>query len=104
MHHRDPESNLLRVVPELRSVVEFRHLNLMDEFALPELADIIFCRNVIIYFDRPTQEKLFHKFSRQMADDGYMFIGHSESLHHMDVPLVPVAPALYKKGVNRRRK
>ena len=59
MRSRDPESDLLRVVPELRALVEFRRLNFMDaDFGLPEPAEIIFCRNVIIYFDRPTQVRL----------------------------------------------
>jgi chemotaxis protein methyltransferase CheR len=103
MRSRDRESNLLRVVPELREKVEFRRLNLMEEFGMSELADAIFCRNVIIYFDRSTQERLFHKFCRQLVDGGYMFVGHSESLHHMEVPLVPVAPALYRKADARTR-
>ena len=101
MRSRDRASDRLRVVPELREAIEFRYLNLMEEFGMPELADAIFCRNVIIYFDRPTQERLFHKFSRQLVNGGYMFVGHSESLHHMDVPLVPVAPALYRKAEER---
>ncbi len=103
MRSRDRESKLLRVIPELRQMIEFRRLNLMEEFGMPELADAIFCRNVIIYFDRPTQERLFHKFSRQLAEGGYIFVGHSESLHHMDVPLVAVAPALYRKADGRNR-
>jgi chemotaxis protein methyltransferase CheR len=103
MRSRNRESNLLRVIPELRQMIEFRRLNLMGEFGLPDLAGAIFCRNVIIYFDRPTQERLFHKFSRQLVEGGYMFVGHSESLHHMDVPLVPVAPALYRKADGRHR-
>ena len=103
MRSRDRDSGLLRVIPQLRQMIEFRRLNLMEEFGMPELADAIFCRNVIIYFDRPTQEKLFHKFSRQLVEGGYMFVGHSESLHHMDVPLVPVAPALYRKADGRPR-
>jgi chemotaxis protein methyltransferase CheR len=104
MRNRNQETKLLRVVPELRSTVEFRRLNLMDDFALPDKADIIFCRNVIIYFDRPTQEKLFTKFARQLSDDGYIFIGHSESLNRMDVPLRSIAPAVYRKGESRHRK
>jgi len=103
MRSRDRESNLLRVIPELRQMIEFRHMNLMEEFGMSELADAIFCRNVIIYFDRSTQERLFHKFSRQLVEGGYMFVGHSESLHHMDVPLVPVAPAVYRKADGRNR-
>ncbi len=104
LRSRDRESNLLRVVPELRQTVEFRYLNLMEDFGQSEVADAIFCRNVIIYFDRPTQERLFRKFAHQLADGGYVFVGHSESLHHMEVPLAPVAPAVYRKtdGYERR--
>jgi chemotaxis protein methyltransferase CheR len=97
MRSRDPDSGLLRVVPELRDMIEFRYLNLMEEFGMPEPADAIFCRNVIIYFDRPTQERLLIKFSRQLVAGGYLFLGHSESLHQMDIQLAPVAPALYRK-------
>jgi chemotaxis protein methyltransferase CheR len=103
MRSRDRESNLMRVVPELRELIEFRHLNLMEDFGLAEPLDTIFCRNVIIYFDRPTQERLFCKFARQLAPGGYMFVGHSESLHHMDVPLHPVAPAVYRKADGHHR-
>ena len=97
MRSRDPDSGLLRVVPELRETIEFRYLNLMEEFGLTEPTDAIFCRNVIIYFDRPTQERLLTKFSRQLVAGGYLFLGHSESLHQMDIQLSPVAPALYRK-------
>ncbi len=103
MRSRDRESSLLRVVPELRETIEFRRLNLIEEFDMAEMADAIFCRNVIIYFDRPTQERLFHKLSRQLVDGGYIFVGHSESLHHMELPLVPIAPALYRKTDGQRR-
>ena len=77
--------------------MEFRRLNLMEEFGITEPADSIFCRNVIIYFDRPTQERLLARLSRQLVAGGYLFLGHSESLHQMDIQLVPVAPALYRK-------
>jgi chemotaxis protein methyltransferase CheR len=98
MRSRDRESKLLRVVPELRQTIEFQWLNLMEEFRLPQLVDVIFCRNVIIYFDRPTQERLFRKMAGRLTAGGYVFVGHSESLHHMDVPLVPVAAAIYRKA------
>ena len=98
MRSRNPESDLLRVVPEMRALIEFRRVNFMDaDFGLAELPEIIFCRNVIIYFDRRTQVKLLEKLTRQLAPGGYFFAGHSESLQGMDLPLVPVAPAVYKK-------
>jgi chemotaxis protein methyltransferase CheR len=98
MRSRDRESNLLRVVPELRQMVEFRRLNFMDaDFGLSQKADVIFCRNVIIYFDRTTQEKIMQKLAAQLVPGGYAFVGHSETLHDMDLPLVSVAPALYRK-------
>ena len=101
MRSRDKKSNMLRVVPELRDMIEFRRLNFMEDFGMTEMADVIFCRNVIIYFDPPTQERILQKLSRQLVDGGYMFVGHSETLHRMDVPLVPVAPALYRKISDR---
>jgi chemotaxis protein methyltransferase CheR len=106
MRSRDRVSKMMRVVPELRQTVEFRRINLMEEFGIAERVHAIFCRNVIIYFDRPTQERLFARLTRQLVDGGYIFVGHSESLHLMNVPLIPVAPALYKKAENdvRNRK
>ena len=98
MRSRDPESDLLRVVPEVRALVEFRRVNFMDaDFGLAESPEIVFCRNVIIYFDRPTQVRLLEKLTRQLAPGGYFFAGHSESLQGMDLALVPVAPAVYRK-------
>jgi chemotaxis protein methyltransferase CheR len=103
MRSRDRDSKLLRVVPELRQLVEFRRLNFMDaDFGLSQKADVIFCRNVIIYFDRPTQEQIIQKLAAQLVPGGYAFVGHSETLHDMDVPLVPVAPSLYRKPANAR--
>jgi len=99
MRSRDPESELVRVVPELRQRVEFRRLNFMEEdFCLAEKADVIFCRNVLIYFDRPTQEKILQKLTRYLLPAGYVFVGHAETLHEMNIPLVPVAPTLYRKA------
>jgi len=98
MRSREPGSEQVRVVPELRRSVEFRRLNFMDaDYGLNEKADAIFCRNVIIYFDRPTQERILQKLSNCLAPGGYMFVGHAETLHDMDLPLMPVAPALYRR-------
>jgi len=98
MRGRDPGSKRMRVVPELRRLVEFSRLNFMDsDYGLNEKADAIFCRNVIIYFDRPTQERILQKLCHCLLPGGYMFVGHAEALHDMNLPLAPVAPALYRR-------
>jgi chemotaxis protein methyltransferase CheR len=98
LRSRDRSSDRIRVAPELRRTVEFRRLNFMDaDYGLSEKPDAIFCRNVIIYFDRPTQENILKKLSRCLPRGGYMFVGHSETLHDMSLPLAPVAPALYRR-------
>jgi len=98
MRSRDPGSGQVRATPELRRLVEFRRLNFMDaDYGIVGKADAIFCRNVIIYFDRPTQERILGRLASHLVPGGYMFVGHSETLHNMDLPLVPVAPALYRR-------
>jgi chemotaxis protein methyltransferase CheR len=98
MRSRDRDSNQVRVVPELRRLIEFRRLNFMeDNYGLTEKVDAIFCRNVIIYFDRTTQERILSKLSHHLVPRGYMFVGHAETLHDMNLPLEPVAPALYRR-------
>jgi len=95
---RDKNNPEIRIVPELRKKIRFGRLNFMvDDFALPESVDVIFCRNVIIYFDKATQEQLMHKFSRYLNRGGYLFLGHSESLHGYETPFVQVAPTIYRK-------
>jgi len=98
LRSRDKADGLVRVVPELRARVKFRRLNFMDgDFGMREPMDVIFCRNVIIYFDKPTQEKLLNRFCRHLAPGGYVFLGHSETLFGLDVPLVQAAPTIYRK-------
>lgn len=98
LRSKDASRGVVRVVPELRKHVKFRRLNFMDDdFGFKESQDIIFCRNVIIYFDRPTQERLLNRFCRSLSKGGYIFMGHSETLFGMDLPLVPVVPTVYKR-------
>ncbi len=97
MRSKDRSQKLVRVVPELRSRVAFREINLMDNFSFRENMDIIFCRNVIIYFEREVQEVLFRKLSNCLNKDGHIFIGHSETLNGMDLPLEQLRPTLYRK-------
>jgi chemotaxis protein methyltransferase CheR len=98
MRSRDRASNLVRIVPEMRAKVEFRRLNFKDaNYGLSEKVDAIFCRNVIIYFDRATQEQILQKLTQNLLPGGFAFVGHSETLHGMDLPLLPIAPALYRR-------
>lgn len=98
LRSRDRQNGLVRVVPALRDKIRFRRLNFMDgDFGMREPLDIIFCRNVIIYFDRPTQEKLLNHFYLHMKPGAHIFMGHSETLNGLDVPLVMVHPTIYKK-------
>lgn len=94
---KDRKKMLTRIAPEIRAKVSFRRLNLMSSFSCPEKKDAIFCRNVIIYFERPIQEALFRKCCSCLKTDGYLFIGHSETLNGMDLPLTMIRPTVYKK-------
>jgi chemotaxis protein methyltransferase CheR len=86
-----------RVTPDLRKKVTFRGLNLMDEvYEIDEPMDVIFCRNVLIYFDRKTQERILTKLAACLNNDGYMFLGHSETVTGLKVPLKQIAPTVYK--------
>lgn len=98
LRSRDPEKSLVRVVPELRAKVSFGRLNFMDEdFNFHEPFDIIFFRNVMIYFARNQQMELLQRFCDCLPSGRYLFTGHSESLHGMGLPVRLVAPAVYQK-------
>ncbi|MBA4373159.1 MAG: chemotaxis protein CheR [Thermodesulfovibrio sp.] len=98
LRSKDRTRDLVRIAPELRALVRFRRLNFMEgDFGMREPMDIIFCRNVIIYFDRPTQERLLNRFCEHLLPGGYLFMGHSETLNGLDVPLAPVGSTVYRK-------
>jgi chemotaxis protein methyltransferase CheR len=87
-----------RVKSSLRQRVEFRHLNLFDwPYPWTEKFHIIFCRNVMIYFDRQTQEQLVSRLTGQLEPEGYLFVGHSESLVGIDHDLKSLRPSIYQK-------
>ncbi|MBF0447201.1 MAG: chemotaxis protein CheR [Magnetococcales bacterium] len=95
---KDPEKKLVRMSRELRGLVSFKHLNFMDvDYNIRTTFDIIFCRNCLIYFDRPTSESIVNKLCRNLLPGGYFFVGHSETLNNLKVPLVQVAPTIYQK-------
>jgi len=98
LRSKDRKTNRVRIVPALRAAVQFQRLNLMEEaFYITDPLDVIFCRNVIIYFDRATQELLLNKFLRVLQPEGYLFLGHSESIHGFELPLKRVVSTVYRK-------
>ena len=82
---------------ELKELISFRRLNLMQPFPLKGLFDFIFCRNVMIYFDKPTREELVAKLANQLQPGGYLFIGNAESLSGLKTTLKYVQPAIYQR-------
>jgi chemotaxis protein methyltransferase CheR len=102
LRSRTPERNLVRIVPALRGRVEFHRLNFMDaDYGVADMFDAIFFRNVMIYFDKATQQAVVNRLCRNLRPGGYLFVGHSESLIGLDVPLRMVASAVYQKTPSR---
>lgn len=87
-----------KVKPELRRLVQLARLNLMDDaWPMRGPFDVIFCRNVMIYFDRPTQERLVNRLAALLVPGGTLYVGHSESLSAIRHDLRTLAPATYQK-------
>ena len=83
--------------PLLKSLVHFHWLNLLeDPWPMQEKFDVIFCRNVLIYFDKPTQQKLFQRLAGALRKDGYLMLGHSEAMHGWDNIFKPVGYSIYQ--------
>ena len=96
---KDRISPTVRVIKELRSKASYQRLNFMnsDYSEIKEMFDIVFCRNVLIYFDRPTQEKVISKLCQKLKYGGYFFLGHSESIMGMNLPLKQIRPTIFVK-------
>jgi chemotaxis protein methyltransferase CheR len=93
-----PQDGNYRVRAELRQRLAFHQLNLLEgESPINEAFHVIFCRNVMIYFDRPTQEELVRRLARRLVPGGYLLVGHSESLTGLSHPLQLVRPATYRR-------
>lgn len=95
---KDKSKKLVRMGPELRSKIDFSRLNLMDDaYDLPGYMDAVFCRNVLIYFNKATQEAVINKFARKMKKGAYLFLGHSETIMGMSTPFERAASTVYVK-------
>ena len=98
LRSKDQQKNQVRIVPELRSMVKFLRLNLKaSPYSGIDQMDIIFCRNVMIYFDKETQMAILKGLLRHLKPGGYLFMGHSEVLQINELPLVSPEATIYKK-------
>jgi chemotaxis protein methyltransferase CheR len=98
MQPRDPSRRDVRIVPALRSAIGFARLNLMDShYPVGEPMHLIFCRNVLIYFDKQAQRHVVSRLVDRLAPGGYLFLGHSESIADFDLPLEQVAGTTFRK-------
>jgi chemotaxis protein methyltransferase CheR len=96
---REVEGGLFEVSPVIKQMVLFKRLNLMTEnYPLKNPFDVVFCRNVMIYFDRASRSSLVQAFYRHIKPGGYFFIGHSETIPRSDCPFDYVQPAIFRKG------
>jgi len=95
---KDKSRGLVRVAPSLRTLVRFQRLNFLDNaFAINQRMAVVFCRNVLIYFERTAQEAVLRRICRHMISGGYLFTGHSETLHNMDLPLDHCKSTVYRR-------
>lgn len=98
LRNKDRSKSMVRIVPELRRQVSFHQLNFMDDsYGWPVMMDVIFCRNALIYFEKEIQENVLKKQVRHLKKGGFLFIGHSETLQGMNLPLRSVAPTIYQR-------
>ena len=95
---RDKGSNLVRMAPHLRSKLSFARQNLMDaKYVAPKDLDMIFCRNLLIYFDKPTQAAVLQRLCGHLRKGGYLFLGHSETIVGVDLPVRTVSGTVFQK-------
>jgi chemotaxis protein methyltransferase CheR len=96
-YFEDTEDGFYKVSEKIKRQITFRSLNLNEDFFFPQRFDIIFCRNVMIYFDEVTRERLIDRFYKVTADDGFLFVGHSEVINRRATKYQYVMPAIYRK-------
>ena len=94
---KDGQQKKVRVKNELRQLISFKQLNLMGEWPMKGPFDFMFCRNVLIYFDKETKEMLANRYAELLASKSYLFIGHSESLHQLSTDFDLIGNTIYQK-------
>lgn len=94
---RDENGEMYQVVQRVKNLITFHKLNLLSPFPFQKQFALIFCRNVMIYFDKPTQNRVVNKFYEVLKPGGYYVVGHSESLSSVQHDFQYVAPTIYRK-------
>ena len=89
--------DIVKVKPELQELIRFKRLNLLERWPMKGPFDVIFCRNVVIYFNEETQSVLFNKYADMLKDGGYLIIGHSESLNRVCTRFKSIGKTIYQK-------
>lgn len=97
-YFKKTDNNEYAISGEIKKEVIFKRLNLMEPFPFRSNFDLIFCRNVMIYFDQPTKNALIKKFYNVLKPGGYLFIGHSETVQRDTVDFKYIEPSIYRKG------
>lgn len=92
-----PGRDQVKIKPELKEFITFKPLNLLHEWPMKGPFDVIFCRNVVIYFDKATQRALFDRYADILKPDGYLFIGHSETLHNVTSRFRSLGKTIYQR-------
>ncbi len=94
---KDASRRVVRMSPQIRRLVRFGRVNLMETpYAVDRDLAIIFCRNMLIYFDKQTQQAVLKRLCAHLRPGGYLFLGHSESLAGSGLPLEPVGPTVFR--------
>lgn len=99
LRSRDPTAHQVRLSPAVRERVRFGQLNfLATEYGLPDPVDAVFFRNVMIYFERATQQEVVTRMCRHLRPEGDLYTSHSESLQGLALPLQSIGPSVYRHG------
>jgi chemotaxis protein methyltransferase CheR len=95
---KDRDRPTVRLIPQIRKKASYQRLNFMDDsYNVHETFDVVFCRNVLIYFDREAQTNVINRLCNHLKPGGYFFLGHSESITGMKVPLMQLKPTVFMK-------
>ncbi|OUR71295.1 chemotaxis protein CheR [Methylophaga sp. 41_12_T18] len=95
---RGEQADLVKVKSELQDMISFKRLNLLHPWPMQGTFDLMFCRNVVIYFDKDTQRVLFERYAKMLIPNAHLFIGHSESLYKVSTDFDSLGKTIYRKN------